>query len=93
MSAAAELHIASLVVHAAPVHNQDVVAAIAQMPMAQIHATTAAGKLVVTLESSSSDEMTAAITAIQQLPGVLSAMLVYQCVDSLESMNEEMSDA
>ena len=40
-----------------------------------------------------SDAMTAMVSGIQRTDGVLSAALVYQCADSLESMNEEVPDA
>jgi nitrate reductase NapD len=58
-----------------------------------VHATSPAGKLVVTLEASSGDEMMSRVSSIQRADGVLSAALVYQCVDSLESMNEALPDA
>ena len=37
--------------------------------------------------------MTAAVSGIQHIDGVLSAALVYQCADSLDAMNEEIADA
>ena len=37
--------------------------------------------------------MTDAVAAIQRMPGVLSAALVYQCADTLQAMNEEMPNA
>ena len=40
-----------------------------------------------------SEPILSTISTIQQLPGVISAALVYQCADSAESMNEEVSDA
>lgn len=92
-SGTAELHITSLVVHAAPARLQAVSQAVAGMPGARVHGSSAAGKLVVTLEAGSLDEMTAKVSGIQHLDGVLSAALVYQCVDSLDTMNEEITDA
>lgn len=93
MPAPRELHIASLVVHATP-HRLDTVAfAIGGMPGAQLHAASPEGKLVVTLEAASAEEMTQQVATIQHLEGVLSAALVYQCADSLEAMNEEIADA
>lgn len=88
-----ELHIASLVVHAAPSRLDSIAEAIAALPGAQVHAASASGKLVVTMEASTAAEITAAIAGIQRLDGVLSATLVYQCADSLDAMNEEISDA
>ena len=89
----AELHIAGLVVHAAPLRLARVSHAVATIDGAEVHGTSAAGKLVVTLEAATSDEMMGKIGAIQRTDGVLSAALVYQCSDSLEAMNEEMPDA
>jgi nitrate reductase NapD len=47
----------------------------------------------VTLEAPSSEEMTQSVSNIQRIDGVLSAALVYQCADTLDAMNEEISDA
>ena len=88
-----ELHITSLVVHSAPKRAQSVADAIVSIPGAQVHATSPNGKLVVTLEANSAYEMSAKVIGIQRTDGVLSAALVYQCIDSLEAMNEEVVDA
>ena len=88
-----ELHITSLVVHSTPRRVQRVAEVIAAIPGAQVHAVSSMGKLVVTLEASSSEEMLSKVTVIQRTDGVLSAALVYQFADSLESMNEEIPDA
>jgi len=88
-----ELHIASLVVHTTPRRMATVAAAIAALPESLIHASSANGKLVVTLEARTAETMSALVTGIQRVDGVLSAALVYQCADSLEAMNEEVSDA
>lgn len=88
-----ELHIAGLVVHAAPARAPAVEDAVRRLDGACVHASTPQGKLVVTLEAPSDDAMTTAIGAIQRLPGVLSAALVYQCADSLDAMNEEIAHA
>ena len=91
--ASAELHIASLVVHAAPRRLDGIAEAVATLPGALVHAASANGKLVVTLEAATAEELTQSVAQIQRLDGVLSAALVYQCADSLEAMNEEISDA
>ena len=90
---AEELHIASLVVHSTPKRVSHVSDAIASMAGARVDAASCSGKLVVTIESCTDDAMLATITAIQRIDGVLSAALVYQCADTLEAMNEEISDA
>lgn len=89
---AAELHIASLVVQSVATDTATVAAAIAQRPGSEVHAMSPHGKLVVTLEAASADEMLAAIAQIQRSPGVLTAALVYQCADTLAAMNEEIPD-
>lgn len=83
-----ELHIASLVVHATPKRAPGIAAALDALPGAQVHAATEGGKLIVTLEAETAHEMLAQIGRIQRLPGVLSATVVYQAIDSLEAMNE-----
>ena len=93
MSGADEVHIASLVVHALPRHTEALTHAIAELPGAQVHGASAAGKLVVTLETDSDAAMLSAIDAMQRLPGVLTATLVYQCADRREAMEEEVPDA
>lgn len=88
----AELHIASLVVHATPKRAAGIAAGLDALPGAQVHAVTEGGKLVVTLEADTADEMLGQIGRIQRLPGVLSATVVYQCIDSLDAMNQLMSE-
>ena len=83
-----ELHIASLVVHALPPRTAAVVVRIGALPGACVHAHNALGKLVVTLEAAHERALIDAIGEIQRADGVLSATLVYQCVDSLDAMNE-----
>ena len=88
-----ELHISSLVVHSTPKRLSQVERAIAAIPGALVHASSAAGKIIVTLEAHTLDEMNVRVAGIQHTDGVLSAALVYQCVDSLDAMNEEIPDA
>jgi nitrate reductase NapD len=90
---AEELHISSLVVHSTPKRVLPVSGVIAAIEGAQIHATTSSGKLIVTLEASTADEMLSKVTCIQRTDGVLSAALVYECVDTLQAMNEVIPDA
>lgn len=88
-----ELHIASLVIHATPRRLGSVARAVAALPGAEVHASSANGKLVVTLEAATADAMTQTVSSIQRIDGVLSAALVFQCADSLDAMNEEIPDA
>ena len=86
-----ELHIAGIVVHAQPERVHQVAAAIRDLSGAEIHATSADGKLVVTLEAPGAREIAARMDEIQHFDAVLSASLVYQHSESLEAMMEEMS--
>jgi periplasmic nitrate reductase NapD len=88
----AELHIASMVVHCVPSRLAAVAELMSALPGAVVHAMSPEGKAVVTLEASSSDDITANVARIQHLQGVLSAALVYQCADDLAAMNEEMPE-
>ena len=88
-----EVHISSLVVHATPKRLQPTEAAIALVPGAREYGSSPNGKLVVTLDADSADQMLARVSAIQRTDGVLSAALVYQYADTVEAMNEEIPDA
>lgn len=88
-----ELHIASLVVYSTPGRAAALAATLSTLPQAVVHAVGANGKLVVTLEADDAAQMVALVQQIQRTDGVLSAALVYQHADTLDSMNEEISDA
>jgi nitrate reductase NapD len=88
-----EWHITSLVVHSTPQRMAWVSESIASIPGAIVHAASPSGKLVVTLEASTADEIMSKVIGIQRADGVLSAALVYQCADRLATMNEEIPDA
>jgi nitrate reductase NapD len=85
-----ELHIASVVVQCTPPKLAPLMQELVLLPGAVVHATSPEGKAVITLEAASGDAVSAAVAQIQQLDGVLSAALVYQCVDTLDAMNQEM---
>ena len=77
----AEHHISSLVVHVRPECAPAATAAIAALAGAEIHAATPEGKLVVTLETGGTDEITRAITGINAIKGVLSAVLAFHQIE------------
>lgn len=85
-----ELHIISLIVHSMPTSMAEVSATITALPEARIHGSDANGKLVVTLEASTSAEILDQVATIQQSNGVINVAMVYQHVESLESLNEEI---
>lgn len=79
----AELHISSLLVHARPERVDAVRLAASGIPGCEIHAATAAGKLVLTLETASESEIVEAVNRVSLLEGVLAATLVYHRVETL----------
>jgi periplasmic nitrate reductase NapD len=72
-----EHHISSLLVHARPDRAAAAQAAIGAIDGAEIHAVSPAGKLIVTLENSGTGAISDALSAINSIDGVLSAVLVY----------------
>jgi nitrate reductase NapD len=84
------VHIAGLVVPAHPEAAARVVAAIERRPGAIVHARHPDGKLVVTLEAAGSDAIAATLVALQLLPGVLAASLVYQHSEAAAAMTDEV---
>ena len=72
-----EFHVSSLVVHVRPERCADVLAALAGMQGVEVHGGASSGKLVVTLETVSQQEVVLRMGAIGELPGVLSTALVY----------------
>ncbi|WP_323062602.1 chaperone NapD [Aeromonas jandaei] len=80
-----EFHVSSLVVLTQPTLRHQLAEEIAALDGAEIHAITNEGKLVVTLEGASQRPIMAAIDAIQAMPGVLSAALIYHQFDELDA--------
>ncbi|MFQ6370826.1 chaperone NapD [Shewanella sp. YIC-542] len=78
-----EYHITSLVIHAAPGHLPTVSHHIARLAGCEIHASTPEGKLVITIEGDSQQQVLTQVEAINQLPDVLSSSLVYHQVETL----------
>ena len=90
VTADAELHIAGVVVHALPSRLAAVRARIAALPGAEVHGAHPGGKLAVTLEDEGVAGIGARLHAVQQVPGVLSAVVVFQHADALAAMNSEI---
>ena len=76
-----EFHISSLVVHGRAGLLKAISTAIAGLPGAEVQASDAAGKLIVTLETASESEISKRIDAIRALDGVFAASLVYHQVE------------
>ncbi|CAH2601813.1 Chaperone NapD [Rhodovastum atsumiense] len=72
-----DVHISGLVVHSRPLQAQAIADTLQAMPGVVLHGGTDTGKLVVTLETGTEDEIVARLNAIQMLDGVLAASLVF----------------
>ena len=79
-----ELHVSSLVVHGRPDRLAAIRGSLASIEGLEVHAAAPSGKLVVTLETVSEQEIVARLATISLLEGVLSATLVYHQVESIE---------
>jgi periplasmic nitrate reductase NapD len=80
-----EIHLSSLVVHVRPETLDDVRGALRAMPGVEIHGENAAGKIVITVETRTEHEVVQRLGAISELPGVLSAALVYHHFEASSS--------
>ena len=85
-----ELHIAGIVVFAAHDRVDAVSACIRALPGATIHAASADGKLVVTLETDSTKRTLDYMDAMRALPGVADVALVYQHAEPLAALEQEI---
>ena len=86
-----ELHVAGVVVHAVPARLEEVQRSLSALPGVEVHAASAAGKLVVTIEAHSSAEGMSLLGSIHRLDGVLSAALVYQHHEDAAGLDQEVS--
>lgn len=87
-----EFHIAGIVVYTQPALRDSVMQNIGMLPGAEVHAVTPDAKLVVTLEGALSSHVAEQMSAIQALPGVCAAALIYQHHEDIDSLNEEIVD-
>ena len=85
-----EVHIAGIVVFARPDCIDAVTANIRAIPSATIHAASADGKIVVTLETESTKRMLDYMDAMRALPGVADVALVYQHAEPLSEIEQEI---
>jgi nitrate reductase NapD len=77
-SSGSAFHVAGVVVHAVPAEIDSITREILGIPGAFVHASSAAGKIVVTLEGTATDVILCGLERIRTLPGVVAAALVYQ---------------
>ncbi|MGB5855189.1 MAG: chaperone NapD [Oceanisphaera sp.] len=77
-----EVHISSLVVHAVPEHLIAIKRQIESFDGAEIYGESAAGKLVVVIETQNQGYITDTIDAINQLDHVLSVALIFHQIET-----------
>ncbi|MDF3867867.1 chaperone NapD [Pseudomonas denitrificans (nom. rej.)] len=81
------IQIASLIVHSRPQLLEAVKANLLRLPGLEVHQQSPQGKLVVVLEAAHEASILDNLNAIQNLPGVLNAVLIYhEIVDSPEAL-------
>lgn len=85
-----EVHIAGVVVFARPDGMDAVTANIRAIPGATIHAASADGKIIVTLETESTKRTLDTMDAMRALPGVADVALVYQHAEPLADIEQEI---
>jgi nitrate reductase NapD len=71
------VNISGLIVYARPAAFQALRARLAEIPGVEVHATTAEGRMVVTVERPTDGEMTGVFDRIGTLDGVAATALVY----------------
>jgi nitrate reductase NapD len=86
-----EVHISSMVVHAAPHGLESVKENIRRLRGAEIHGESEHGKLVVVLESDSQSQITDVVERINGFAHVLGTALVYHQIESLEPQGTDPS--
>lgn len=84
-----EVHISSLVVHCLPEHLKVVKQQIELFDNAEIYGDSPEGKIVVVLETENQGFITSTIDAINNLPNVLSTVLVYHQIET--ELEDDMS--
>ena len=85
-----EVHIAGVVVYVQPGALETIKSRISSLPVAEVHASSADGKLIVTLETDSTKRTVAFMDAIRALPGVHDVVLVYQHAEPLAEIEQEV---
>ena len=81
---AQEEHLASVLVHTRPERLAALESRLARLPGVESHGSSAAGKLVVTIEVGSDAELVDRMTRIETEDGVIAATLVYHQVGGLD---------
>lgn len=82
MQPASGLNITSIILGVAPGDGAEVSALLAAIEGVEVHAIAEDGRMIVTIESGDEDNTSNTFEMIRQLPGVISAALVYHQYES-----------
>lgn len=86
-----EIHIAGIVVATTRAHTENIKNMLAILPGTVIHTVAEDGRMVVTLETTSTVATLDSMDAIRALPGVINVALVYQHAEPAAAMEELIS--
>jgi nitrate reductase NapD len=78
------MNISSLLIHVQPQCAEHVRAQLEQLPGVEVHAVTAEGRVIVTVEQRDDLEMTRAFEQLGAIPGVQATTLVYHHSETLD---------
>lgn len=85
-----EVHIAGVIIHAAPGELDAVRMQVTRLPGARVHGAAPDGRMVATLETDSTKRTLDYMDALRILPGVINVALVYQHNEDAAAMQEEV---
>jgi nitrate reductase NapD len=77
-----EFHISSFIVQAKPEQLTSLQQQLKAIAGVDVHQTSPAGKIIITLECNNTHDITQATTAIGKLPGVLSCNMVFHQIEN-----------
>ncbi|OGI41193.1 MAG: hypothetical protein A2140_05365 [Candidatus Muproteobacteria bacterium RBG_16_62_13] len=76
------MNIAGVLIHSLPGSTETVKHSLTTLPGVEVHAVSADGRMVVTVEGESADALADAFRGFNNMSGVLSAAMVYHHFDS-----------
>ncbi len=87
------MNIASLVVHTLPENLEGVYADLEAMPGVEVHGKSEEGKLVVTIEDEGKTLASDSMMAVQDINGVVNAVLIYHYGGEENMLEEETRES
>lgn len=86
------MNISGVLIHARPENCEKIKQQLEQLDGVEVHISTADGKLVVTLEASGDRTAADTVYQLQDMPGVISASMVYHHFDDDTELEQEVSN-